>query len=146
MPIQDQRAALQAIASRAMIREGLEPEWPPGTAAELARLRDAPTAGLRDLRRLPWSSIDNDDSRDLDQLEVCADERGRMRLLIAIADVDTLGREGLRDRPARTDQHHLRLHAGADLPDAARGAVDRSHVAQPGRGSRRCRDRHDPGG
>jgi exoribonuclease-2 len=50
---------------------------------------------MRDLRSLPWSSIDNDDSRDLDQLEVCAaDGRAlgdaRRRVLVAVAEVDSL--------------------------------------------------------
>src|SRR5262245_4727239 len=89
----DDKTRLEAIARRAMIDYGLEPDWPPGIAVELARMADAPTGGLRDLRRLPWSSIDNDESRDLDQLEVCIGD-GPDRLLVAIADVDALVRRG----------------------------------------------------
>jgi VacB/RNase II family 3'-5' exoribonuclease len=90
---QDQRTVLQSIARRAMIQYGLQPEWPPGAEAELAHLQQPDGDGLRDLRDLPWSSIDNDDSRDLDQLEVCV-SNGVTRLLIAIADVDALVRKG----------------------------------------------------
>ena len=81
--------SLLAIARKAMIDNGLEPDWSPQAQAQLSRLGAAPLDSLRDLRRLPWSSIDNDDSRDLDQLEVCVDN-GATRLLIAIADVDAL--------------------------------------------------------
>jgi VacB/RNase II family 3'-5' exoribonuclease len=89
----DHGSRLQAIARRAMIKYGLEPDWPPAARAELARLAEQPAAALRDLRDLPWSSIDNDESRDLDQLEVCTD--GAVpRLLIAIADVDALVPKG----------------------------------------------------
>lgn len=72
-----------------MVQYGLEPDWPAQADAELAHLAAPDETGLRDLRDLPWSSIDNDDSRDLDQLEVCV-TRGGTRLLIAIADVDAL--------------------------------------------------------
>ncbi len=89
----DHGSRLQEIARRAMIKYGLEPDWPPAARAELARLAEKPADALRDLRGLPWSSIDNDESRDLDQLEVCVD--GAMpRLLIAIADVDALVPKG----------------------------------------------------
>ena len=76
---QDQGARLQRIATRAMIQYGLEPEWPPQAEAELAHLPPSDGNGLRDLRNLPWSSIDNDDSRDLDQLEVCVPGDGAPR-------------------------------------------------------------------
>jgi VacB/RNase II family 3'-5' exoribonuclease len=86
---QDHSAILQGIARRAMVQYGLEPDWPAQADAELAHLAAPDDTGLRDLRGLPWSSIDNDDSRDLDQLEVCV-SNGVTRLLIAIADVDAL--------------------------------------------------------
>src|SRR3954462_10409587 len=85
--------ALRAIARQAMIQYGLEPGVPPAPRGEPAPSGAAPADGLRDLRELPWSSIDNDDSRDLDQLEVCV-ENGSTRLLIAIADVDCLVAKG----------------------------------------------------
>jgi len=85
---------LQRAARAAMIAHGFEPDFPPGVAGELAALAAhppaaAPSAEVRDLRPLPWSSIDNDTSRDLDQIEVA--ERladGSARLRIGIADVD----------------------------------------------------------
>jgi VacB/RNase II family 3'-5' exoribonuclease len=90
-PPTDHRAILQELARDAMRAYGLEPDWPPQAAQELTRIGHASLDGLRDLRQLLWSSIDNDESRDLDQLEVCADAAsGLDRLLVAIADVDTL--------------------------------------------------------
>jgi VacB/RNase II family 3'-5' exoribonuclease len=83
------RRQLEAIAVGAMRRYGLEPEFPAAARAQVAHLPSADGNGLRDLRELLWSSIDNDDSRDLDQLEVCVDDGGsRSRVLVAIADVD----------------------------------------------------------
>jgi exoribonuclease-2 len=84
--------SLERIARDAMVAHGLEPDFPPEARAQLAHLEPGPTGGdaIRDLRALPWSSIDNDDSRDLDQLEVCLEQQGASRVLIAIADVDVL--------------------------------------------------------
>ncbi len=89
----DSRGGLKAIAHRAMIERGLDPDFPPGALRQLESIRKAaePGAGQMDLRELPWCSIDNDDSRDLDQLtvaEVLAD--GKTKILVAIADVDAL--------------------------------------------------------
>jgi exoribonuclease-2 len=99
----DARALLQRIAIRAMVDYGLEPELPPQAVAQMQRLGHALLDRLRDLRALPWSSIDNDESRDLDQLEVVIEEDGAVRLLIAIADVDALVPKGsaLDDHAAR---------------------------------------------
>jgi VacB/RNase II family 3'-5' exoribonuclease len=90
MPNGDHRQILQDIARRAMRERGLEPDFPLAARAQLASIGAAPTGGLRDLRTLPWSSIDNDESRDLDQIEVCVADGGATRLLVAIADVDSL--------------------------------------------------------
>ena len=86
----DDRAILQHVAVRAMTDYGLEPAFPPDAVAELSHIGRAGTDGLRDLRTLLWSSIDNDDSRDLDQLEVCLEDKAGVRLLVAVADVDSL--------------------------------------------------------
>jgi VacB/RNase II family 3'-5' exoribonuclease len=82
---------LEQIARDAMVNYGLEPNFPAAARAQLSRIGAPDTDGLKDLRALPWSSIDNDDSRDLDQLEVCVEQQGQpARVLIAIADVDVL--------------------------------------------------------
>jgi exoribonuclease-2 len=84
---------LFAIARQEMIDEGFDPDFPPGTDEQLATLkaRAAPAAegGVRDMRALLWSSIDNDSSRDLDQIEVAERVNGGIRLRIGIADVDS---------------------------------------------------------
>jgi len=89
---------LEAIARRVMKERGLEPEFPPAAVAEAERLGPPPHEGgdsIRDLRHLLWSSIDNDDSRDLDQLEVVEPlAEGAIQVRIAIADVDALVRPG----------------------------------------------------
>src|SRR5262245_32840512 len=93
MSPRDHAAALDEIARRAMVKYGLEPDWPDEARAELEQMSPAPLASGRDLRSLPWSSIDNDESRDLDQLEVCI-EGPEPRVLVAIADVDALVHRG----------------------------------------------------
>ncbi|MGA8763437.1 MAG: RNB domain-containing ribonuclease [Candidatus Sulfotelmatobacter sp.] len=85
---------LQATAKEIMLEHGFEPEFPAGVAQQLAELKNHPPsistgANVRDLRNLLWSSIDNDTSRDLDQIEVA--ERlpdGSVKILVGIADVD----------------------------------------------------------
>lgn len=81
---------LVAAARRDMIEEGFDPELPPEALREAEALPAAPpqTAGARDLRDLPWSSIDNDSSRDLDQIEVAERVNGGIRVRVAISDVD----------------------------------------------------------
>ena len=86
------RSELAAIARRAMQEHGLEPDFPPAALAQLRAIGGpAATAGaeLRDLRAPLWCSIDNDESRDLDQLSVAESlPGGATRVLVAIADVD----------------------------------------------------------
>src|SRR5689334_17619419 len=86
------RALLQRLAADAMRERGFEPEFPAAAAAqaESASARTAMTDGRRDLRHLLWCSIDNDDSRDLDQLSVAEPRGDDTGILIAIADVDAL--------------------------------------------------------
>ncbi|MBN2565577.1 MAG: RNB domain-containing ribonuclease [Candidatus Eisenbacteria bacterium] len=81
-----------------MIERGLLPDFSAAALAELGAIR-LPAAmeggSVRDLRGLPWASIDNDDSRDLDQLAVAeAMPGGAARILVAVADVDALVRDG----------------------------------------------------
>lgn len=85
---------LHARAFRAMQEEGFAPMLPAEAASELHAIETAPerplhASGIRDLRSLLWSSIDNRESRDLDQVEVA--ERlpnGNVLLRVGIADVD----------------------------------------------------------
>lgn len=102
-----QRATLQRIAHRAMRERGLEPDFSPAVLAQVAGLQ-APAAGgngARDLRALPWCSIDNDDSMDLDQLSVARrTDGGAVQVLVAVADVDALvGKGSPVDAHARTN-------------------------------------------
>ena len=85
---------LAASAHQEMIDEGFHPDFPPEVQQQLKALR--PGAGLpaggdvRDLRAIEWSSIDNDTSRDLDQAEAAERVSGGIRIMIAIADVDSV--------------------------------------------------------
>src|SRR5687767_2080967 len=90
------RHDLRALARRAMLERGLEPDYPPAALAELDTIRGAAVAaaGTRDLRDRLWCSIDNDDSRDLDQLTVAEPAEGGVRIMIAVADVDALVHRG----------------------------------------------------
>ncbi|MDB6113430.1 MAG: rnb [Lacunisphaera sp.] len=98
-PVDNQsRSRLQEIARRVMLARGLEPEFSPAALVELDAIR-APAAAsdgtARDLRSLRWCSIDNDDSRDLDQLSVAeAMPGGATRIMVAIADVSALVKPG----------------------------------------------------
>ena len=94
--------------ARDLMREaGFEPEFPAAALAEAARAQvdTAPTSDVQDLRALCWSSIDNPESRDLDQLEWAEPlGDGRARLRIAIADVDAQAPAGgAVDRHAATN-------------------------------------------
>lgn len=89
---------LVAAARQSMIEHGFEPEYPAAIQQELAALEaqpPKPPAGIADLRHLLWSSIDNDTSRDLDQIEYAELlPDGSQRVYIAIADVDAFAPKG----------------------------------------------------
>ncbi|OGU28165.1 MAG: ribonuclease II [Ignavibacteria bacterium GWA2_54_16] len=92
------RSHLQHIARRAMIERGLLPDFSAQAIAELDRIQAVAAKdeeSKRDLRNLSWCSIDNDDSRDLDQLTVAeALPDGAAKILVAIADVDAAVKKG----------------------------------------------------
>ncbi len=89
---------LQSRARRAVLELGFLPDFPPDAEAQVATLEHTRTPdppGIEDLRGLLWSSVDNPESMDLDQLEWAeARPDGSVRLLVAIADVDALVPEG----------------------------------------------------
>jgi VacB/RNase II family 3'-5' exoribonuclease len=84
---------LAASARREMVQHGFEPDFPPGTDQQIAAFRQKPAPvpadGVRDLRSLLWSSIDNDTSKDLDQIEVADRVSNGIRVMVGIADVDS---------------------------------------------------------
>src|SRR5271167_1288000 len=100
---------LQATAKEIMQRYGFEPDFPPQVPLQLADLKAHPpqiaVAGdVRDLRNLLWSSIDNDTSRDLDQIEVAERaSNGDVKIMVGIADVD-----GFVPKQTAIDQHAAR--------------------------------------
>lgn len=88
------REELARIAVGVMMIRGLEPEFSFQVKEQLNQI-DSPAmsrdSSILDLRSLPWCSIDNDDSKDLDQLTVTKKSvGGGWNLLVAIADVDSL--------------------------------------------------------
>ena len=91
---------LQAIAKQVMQQHGFQPDFPPEVPQQVAALKAHPpqiAAGgdVRDLRSLLWSSIDNDTSRDLDQIEVAEQlPNGDVKIMVGIADVDAFVPKG----------------------------------------------------
>jgi VacB/RNase II family 3'-5' exoribonuclease len=85
---------LRVIARKAMIDRGLEPDFPADAITQLKGIQGPAretSAAMRDLRHYLWCSIDNDTSKDLDQLTVAEKlAEGRVKVLVAIADVDVL--------------------------------------------------------
>lgn len=104
------RAILQNIAHRAMLERGLLPDFSTEALAELDGLQAAVVPesqsaegpnGIRDMRHLLWSSIDNDDSLDLDQLTVAeTTQSNKVKVFVAIADVAYSVKDG-----SAIDQH-----------------------------------------
>ncbi len=87
---------LSAAALQTVTDNGFHPDFPPEAIAELNALTPTFVQGAVDQRNLLWSSIDNDTSRDLDQIEVAEQlPDGSIRVLVGIADVDAYVRKGL---------------------------------------------------
>ena len=105
---------LMNVARQAMTNNGLLPDFSEAALKQLASITapaSEPSPDIRDLRRLLWASIDNDTSRDLDQLTV-ADQAssGAVKILVAIADVDAV------------------ISPGSAIDDHARVNTDRKSV------------------
>ena len=94
----NQSQELRRLAAAAMRERGLEPEFSAAATQQANAIAGASAEqgpAIRDLRALLWSSIDNDESRDLDQIEyVDPQPDGAVKLLVAIADVDSLVKIG----------------------------------------------------
>ena len=113
---------LVAIARRSMTEHGFTPDYAPDA---LRQLTEAPPpddqTGIRDCTSLLWSSIDNVESRDLDQIEVAeALEGGDIRVLVGIADVDSVVRAGTpidRHAAENTASVYTGVHVFAMLPE-----------------------------
>jgi exoribonuclease-2 len=89
----DMAAAVQRVLAEA----GFEPELTEAASRQLGSIAGPamPGADVSDLRALPWSSVDNDESRDLDQVEVAEQlPNGDIKLTVGIADVDALVPKG----------------------------------------------------
>ncbi|MFL6213119.1 MAG: RNB domain-containing ribonuclease [Blastocatellia bacterium] len=97
---------LRAVAHRLVIEAGFAPDLPPAVEREVEALDGnqpnitaAPSP--RDLRSLLWSSVDNQESRDLDQVEYVERRAdGDIQVMVGIADVDAFVPVG-----SATDQH-----------------------------------------
>ena len=97
MPTPPSKNLLKALARRAMTERGLLPDFSPRVLAETAAILGpaGPDGSTRDQRGLLWASIDNDDSRDLDQLSVAEPVTGgAVTILVAVADVDATVKQG----------------------------------------------------
>jgi exoribonuclease-2 len=88
---------LRTAARRIIEENGFDADFGADVTQQLDSIREpaSPTLDVRDLRHLLWSSIDNVESRDLDQVEVAELVGDRaIRVLVAIADVDSLVPKG----------------------------------------------------
>jgi VacB/RNase II family 3'-5' exoribonuclease len=100
---------LVAAAHASMIEHGFQPDFPAGSDAQLAAIQAHPqlpsVPEAKDLRSLLWSSIDNDTSKDLDQIEWAEQlPDGRIRVLVGVADVDArVSRGTVIDSHARSE-------------------------------------------
>src|ERR1044071_434339 len=116
---------LHAIARRAVEEAGFEPDFPAAGGRELSESKSvsgAPGDGVEDMRALLWSSIDNRESKDLDQVEYAERTEGGFRVLVGIADVDGYVTAG-----SAIDRHAARNTVSVYTP-AEVFQIGRAHV------------------
>src|SRR5258706_9595328 len=93
-----QKSDLMEIARQAMLDHGLWPDFDRAATQQVESVAGAAVAkdpAIRDLTALLWCSIDNDDSKDLDQLSVAEElPGGDVKILVAVADVDAVVEKG----------------------------------------------------
>ena len=118
---------LQSAARESMLERGFHPDFPQSAQDEVHALQAKPpqTNGVpaaRDLHELLWSSVDNDTSRDLDQIEVAKEMAdGTVRIQVAIADVDAYVPAGSaidKYAAAQTTTIYTGVHNFSMLPEA----------------------------
>lgn len=88
---------MNAAVRRILVQNGFDPDLTPDAQRQLGAIKGsaAGSADVRDLRHLPWSSIDNTESLDLDQVEIAESlDNGAIRIVVGIADVDSLVTRG----------------------------------------------------
>jgi VacB/RNase II family 3'-5' exoribonuclease len=132
------RDTLREIAHRAMRERGLLPDFTPAELAEsraIARDIGRVDTATRDLRALLWCSIDNDDSRDLDQLSAAEElPGGAARILVAIADVDAKVHQGTaldRRAAANTTSVYTDAEVFPMLPEVLSTDITSLNEAEP---------------
>ena len=117
---------LQAAARQCMLEHGFHPDFSKAVQLEVDSLADRPptppqSPAAVEMRGLLWSSIDNDTSRDLDQIEFAQDMGdGTVRVQIAIADVDAYvpaGSEIDQHAAEQTTTVYTGVHNFSMLPD-----------------------------
>jgi len=144
---------LQSIARQVMQAQGFEPDFPPEVQEQLSDIHAHPpqlvsSIQVRDLRNLLWSSIDNDSSKDLDQIEVAEHlPNGDVKVMIGIADVDAfVAKDSPIDQHAKRETtsvytgvtifpmlpNELSTGASSLLPDVDRPAVVTEFVVNAG--------------
>jgi exoribonuclease-2 len=144
---------LQSIARQVMQAQGFEPDFPPEVQEQLSDIHAHPpqlvsSIQVRDLRNLLWSSIDNDSSKDLDQIEVAEHlPNGDVKVMIGIADLDAfVAKDSPIDQHAKRETtsvytgvtifpmlpNELSTGASSLLPDVDRPAVVTEFVVNAG--------------
>lgn len=95
---------LTALAKQSMIERHLLPDFSPEVLREINQITTPAqphSSDTKDLRGLLWFSLDNDDSKDLDQITYAeVIDSQRFKIYVAIADVDSLVKKN-----SAIDQH-----------------------------------------